>query len=124
MPNGLVVAFKLGGKAQLPSYTPVPLDKPSPSSERFTSAQIATGNKFYFTYCTICHGGPVNPDLRRSTLLQDRDAWRQVVIDGVLAQNGMVSFAANLGPEEAEGIRAYLNQQAKVLLQAEGAKPD
>jgi PQQ-dependent dehydrogenase (methanol/ethanol family) len=124
MPNGLVVAFKLGGKAQLPPYTPVPLDKPSPSSERFTPAQIATGNKFYFTYCTICHGGPVNPDLRRSTMLQDRDAWRKVVIDGVLAQNGMVSFAANLGPEEAEGIRAYLNQEAKVLLQAEDAKTD
>ena len=58
MPNGLIVAFKLGGKAQLPPYTPVPLDKPSPSSESFTPAQIATGSKFYFMYCTICHGGP------------------------------------------------------------------
>jgi quinohemoprotein ethanol dehydrogenase len=120
MPNGLIVAFKLGGTAQLPPYTPVPLDKPSPSSERFTSAQIATGNKFYFTYCTICHGGPVNPDLRRSTLLKDKDAWQKVVIDGVLSQNGMAGFAAYLRPEEAEGIRAYLNQEARALLQAEG----
>ena len=122
MPNGLIVAFKLGGKAQLPPYTPVPLDKPSPSSESFTPAQIATGNKFYFMYCTICHGGPVNPDLRRSRLLKEKDAWRTVVIDGALSPNGMASFAAYLKPEEAEGIRAYLNQEAKALLQAEGSR--
>ncbi len=122
MPNGLIVAFKLGGKAQLPPYTPVPLDTPSPSSETFSPAQIATGSKFYFTYCTICHGGPVNPDLRRSRLLQQKDAWQKVVIDGVLAPNGMAGFAAYLEPEEAEGIRAYLNQEARALLQAEGGK--
>jgi len=122
MPNGLIVAFKLGGTAQLPPYTPVPLDTPSPSSESFTPTQIATGNKFYFTYCTICHGGPVNPDLRRSRLLKEKDAWQKVVIDGVLAPNGMAGFAAYLSPEEAEGIRAYLNQQARALLQAESGK--
>jgi PQQ-dependent dehydrogenase (methanol/ethanol family) len=122
MPNGLIVAFKLGGKAQLPPYTPVPLNTPSPSSESFTPAQIATGNKFYFTYCTICHGGPVNPDLRRSALLKEKDAWQKVVIDGVLSPNGMADFAAYMKPEEAEGIRAYLNQEAKALLKAEGGK--
>jgi PQQ-dependent dehydrogenase (methanol/ethanol family) len=120
MPNGLVVAFKLGGKAQLPPYTPVPLDKPNPSSENFTPAQIATGNKIYFTYCFICHNGPVLTDLRRSRLLTEKDAWHTVVIGGALAPNGMASFAAYLKPEEAEGIRAYLNQEAKALLQAEG----
>jgi len=124
MPSGLIVAFKLGGKAQLPPYTPVPLDTPSPSSESFTPAQIATGNKFYFMYCTICHGGPVNPDLRRSRLLKDKDAWQKVVIDGVLSPTGMAGFAAYLKPEEAEGIRAYLNQQAKALLEAESGKHD
>jgi len=122
MPNGLIVAFKLGGKAQLPPYTPVPLDKPSPSSESFTPAQIATGNKFYFMYCTICHGGPVNPDLRRSKLLKEKAAWQTVVIDGALSPNGMASFAPYLKPEESEGIRAYLNQEAKALLQAEGSR--
>jgi PQQ-dependent dehydrogenase (methanol/ethanol family) len=124
MPNGLVIAFKLGGKSQLPPYTPVPLDKPSPSSESFTPAQIATGNKFYFMYCTICHGGPVNPDLRRSKLLTQKDAWQKVVIDGVLSPTGMAGFADYLKPEEADGIRAYLNEQAKALLQVEGAKHD
>ncbi|HZF17520.1 MAG TPA: PQQ-dependent dehydrogenase, methanol/ethanol family [Steroidobacteraceae bacterium] len=120
MPNGLVVAFRLDGKAELPPYTPVPLAKPNPSGEQFTSAQIATGNQYYFTYCTICHGGPVNPDLRRSSFLTDKSAWQTVVIGGALAPNGMASFASYLKPEEAEGIRAYVNEQAKALMKAEG----
>jgi PQQ-dependent dehydrogenase (methanol/ethanol family) len=120
MPNGLIIAFKLKGSAKLPAYTPIPLDKPSPSTENFTPAQIATGQKFFFMYCQICHGGPVNPDLRRSALLKEKDAWQQVVIGGALSQNGMASFKDYLKPEEAEGIRAYLNQRAKELLAEEG----
>jgi len=123
MPRGIIVAFKLGGQAQLPPYMPVPLDTPSPSDEPFTAEQIATGNRYYYTYCVICHGGPVNPDLRRSRLLKEKDAWQKVVIDGVLSPNGMISFAPYLKPEEAEGIRAYLNQEAKALLKAEGGNP-
>ncbi|MBO9575700.1 MAG: PQQ-dependent dehydrogenase, methanol/ethanol family [Sphingobium sp.] len=119
MPQGMILAFKIGGKAQMPEQRPIPLDTPTPSEERFTPAQVATGAKFYVTYCTICHGGPVNPDLRRSALLKDKDAFRSVVIGGALAQNGMASFAAYMKPEDAEGIRAYLNGQAKALLETE-----
>ena len=122
MPNGMIFAFKIGGKAPARAYTPIPLEKPTPSKESFTAAQVATGQKYFFTFCQICHGGPVNPDLRRSALLGNRDAWKQVVIDGALAQNGMASFAAYLKPEDAEGIRAYLNGQAKELLAKEGGK--
>ena len=57
-------------------------------------------------------------------MLTQKDAWQKVVIDGVLSPTGMAGFADYLKPEEAEGIRAYLNQQAKALLQAEGAKHD
>jgi quinohemoprotein ethanol dehydrogenase len=44
------------------------------------------------------------------------------VIEGALSQNGMASFKDYLKPEEAEGIRAYLNQRAKALLAEEGGK--
>jgi len=121
MPNGLIVAFKLKGTGKLPAYTPIPLDKPTPSDETFTAAQVATGQKFFFQFCQICHGGPVNPDLRRSALLTDKEAWQQVVIEGALAQNGMASFKAYMTPEDAEGVRAYLNQRAKELLKEEAA---
>jgi PQQ-dependent dehydrogenase (methanol/ethanol family) len=122
MPNGMIFAFKIGGKATPPAYTPIPLDKPTPSNESFTPEQIATGQKYFFQYCQICHGGPVNPDLRRSALLQDKDAFKAVVIDGALAPNGMASFAAYMKPEDAEGVRAYLNQRAKELLKEEAGK--
>ncbi|MCW2364174.1 MULTISPECIES: PQQ-dependent dehydrogenase, methanol/ethanol family [Sphingobium] len=122
MPNGLVLAFKIKGNGKLPPYTPIPQPEPTPSNETFTAAQIATGQKGFFQFCQICHGGPVNPNLRRSPLIADKDLWQQVVIGGALAQNGMASFAAYLKPEEAEAIRAYLNQQAKALLAEEKAK--
>ncbi len=99
----------------------MPLATPEPSTESFTPAQIATGNKFFYTYCTICHGGPVNPDLRRSALLKDKDSWQKVVIGGALAERHG-ELRAYLKPEEAEGIRAFVNQQAKDLLKEEGGK--
>ncbi len=43
MPNGVILAFKIGGKATLPPHQPIPLDRPQPSNERFTPAQVATG---------------------------------------------------------------------------------
>jgi len=117
-----ILGWQIGGKAAALPHEIIPLDTPQPSSEVFTPAQIATGAKFYGAYCTICHGGPVNPDLRRSALLQSKDAFRQVVIGGSLSQNGMASFAAYMKPADAEGIRAYLNGQAQALLAEERKK--
>jgi PQQ-dependent dehydrogenase (methanol/ethanol family) len=118
MPSGVILAFKLGGKGTL-AHEPIPLNAPSPSNETFTPGQVATGAKYYTLYCTICHGGPVNPSLPRSPLIADRDAFRQVVIGGALAGNGMASFADHMSADDAEGVRAYLSQQAKALLAAE-----
>jgi hypothetical protein len=57
-------------------------------------------------------------------LLREKAAWQKVVMDGVLSQNGMISFRPYLKPEEAEGLRAYLNQEAKALLKGEpGVRP-
>ena len=44
-----------------------------------------------------------------------------VVIDGALADNGMVSFAPWITPEEAEAIRAYvLTEAARRAAEEEG----
>jgi mono/diheme cytochrome c family protein len=118
-PAGMIVAFKLNGKATLPPHIPTPLNRPSPSAEQFGADQIAAGRRLYFTYCSICHGGPANPVLQRSPLIADRDAFHQVVIGGALARNGMASFADYLQAQDAEGIRAFLNEQARDLVAAE-----
>ncbi|MGE5722088.1 MAG: PQQ-dependent dehydrogenase, methanol/ethanol family, partial [Sphingomonadales bacterium] len=120
MPYGILIAFKLNGKGKLPPYRPEPLGPAQPTAEHFTAGQLATGQKYFYQFCSICHNGPVNPDLRRSALLQDAATWRAVVIDGALEKNGMASFRQYLTPAQAEGIRAFVNSLAKQLQEEEG----
>jgi len=115
--NGVLLAFKIGGKGQMPKVPPYEQRPLVTSNERFTPAQLAEGGKQFVTYCTICHSGPVNPDLFRSPVAADKAAWQGVVIDGALQDNGMISFKPWINAEQAEAIRAFVlttaMQQAK-----------
>jgi quinohemoprotein ethanol dehydrogenase len=111
-PNGVMMAFRIDGKAKL---APLPPGEPAPyvtSAERFTPEQLAEGRKQFFTYCTICHEGPVNPNLLRSPVAADKDAWKSVLIDGVLAPRGMISFKPYLTTAQAEAVRGYVLSEA------------
>jgi PQQ-dependent dehydrogenase (methanol/ethanol family) len=112
---GRVLVFRIDGTAKVPAEQQAPQAPPVEVTEPFTDAQRAEGGKWFGTYCTICHGGPVNPDLMRSQVAQSKDAWRSVVIDGALAGNGMASFRQQLTPDQAETIRAYIADQAHRL---------
>ncbi|MBD3648548.1 MAG: PQQ-dependent dehydrogenase, methanol/ethanol family, partial [Pseudomonadales bacterium] len=66
--RGRILAFKLGGTAELP---PVEADLPMPEPPELdaTPEQIAHGKAVYHRYCGVCHGsgvqgGGVIPDLR------------------------------------------------------------
>ena len=103
---------RLGGTGKL---APLPPVEPRPyvsSDERFTPAQLAEGEAQYFAFCTICHNGPVNPDLLRSPVAASAEAWRAVVMDGALADNGMISFEPWLTARQAEAIRGYVLAEA------------
>jgi quinohemoprotein ethanol dehydrogenase len=50
----------------------------------------------------------VLPDLRKSAVIADAAVFKQVVIEGILKERGMISFASVLKPEEAEQVRAYI----------------
>jgi quinohemoprotein ethanol dehydrogenase len=112
-----LIVLKLGAKAALPPLPPVqemPLDPP-PSTG--TKQQIADGLGLYARYCSVCHGdsatsGGTNPDLRHSGALRDANTWKSIVIDGALKDQGMVSFANALTPQEAQAIRMYVIDQA------------
>ncbi len=84
-PRGMVLVFKLGGMAELAKLPPLTPRPYATSDETFTPAQVAEGEAQYFAFCTICHGGPVNPDLFRSRVTPSKDAWHSVVVDGALA---------------------------------------
>jgi hypothetical protein len=52
------------------------------------------------------------PDLRYSGALNSAEAFKAIVIDGALMQNGMVSFAKGISAEDAEAVRAYVVSRA------------
>jgi quinohemoprotein ethanol dehydrogenase len=116
---GRMVVFRLDGKAKLPD--PPPLAGPATEiTETFAAADVTKGAGLYAANCGRCHGlgtraSNILPDLRRSPITADKDAWKAVLIDGALTDNGMVSFADKLSPADAEAIRAWAGTEAKKL---------
>jgi PQQ-dependent dehydrogenase (methanol/ethanol family) len=111
-PGGVLLAFKIGGKGTLAKLPPVELRPFVTSEETLTPAQIAEGEAQYFGFCTICHNGPVNPDLLRSPVAANAEAWRSIVFEGALADRGMIAFKPWLTAEQVEAVRAYVLTQA------------
>lgn len=112
-----VLTFALGGQAKLPAIqagNDVTLNPP----EQFADAAvIEQGRQIYHRSCYGCHGygamsGGVIPDLRYSGTLWDRDSWNAVVLEGILADRGMVGFDTNYSPGQSDAIRAYIIDQA------------
>jgi quinohemoprotein ethanol dehydrogenase len=110
---GRVVAFKLGGKAQLPSLQAT-VSRRIPDLRRANATGDAElGRQHYDRACSACHGADAQsttsvPDLRYSPAIADADQFKGIVLDGIRANNGMVGFASMLSLQDAEAIRAYL----------------
>jgi quinohemoprotein ethanol dehydrogenase len=126
-PNGRVLAFKLEGQASLPAFKPEPLAAATAGLETFTAIQVAKGERIYESTCSWCHGagtlaGGVLPDLRRSAVLTDAEQWKSIVIDGALAERGMVSFSRSMDAADAEAVRAYVSQKSRILATTEGKR--
>ncbi len=109
-----LLVYKLGGKVTLPPpqpYTPPPLNPPAEFGDQTLLTQ---GEAQYTAHCASCHGNntarvsSLFPDLRYAGPLWSSDAFKAIVIDGVLQANGMVSFRKVLTSEDAEAIRAYV----------------
>lgn len=123
-PNGRILAFRIGGQAKLPPWNPAKLPPANPPKESFTAQQVADGEYLYESNCTYCHGasgrsGGVLPDLRRSSVLSNKQAWDAVVKDGILKDRGMISFSPWYTPAQLESIRAYMAYRATQLAQEE-----
>ena len=118
-PNGRLLVFALDAKAP---YA-VERTEPAPAvvvAGKWPKSVVAHGAQIYETTCSVCHGATarssgVLPDLRRSGITADRQAWQEVVINGALASNGMVGFKPWLSAKDAEAVRAYVAGRAKTL---------
>jgi glucose dehydrogenase len=119
---GRLMVFALDGKAVATAYDIPPV--PVPHLAGITSTgDIVAGLAAYNDTCLVCHGfsatGRFTADLRRSSILQSADAWRDVVLGGALTDRGMVSFANYVSPDEAENIRAYVLHEARKIAPAD-----
>ena len=117
-----VLTFKLGGQAKLPRA--VFTDEPVQDDPKFIvdAKKAAIGAGVYNSSCVICHGGGMisggaAPDLRKSAVPLDVDAFRAVVHDGALMSQGMGKFG-HLSDADLEGLRNYIRQRARETNQA------
>jgi quinohemoprotein ethanol dehydrogenase len=78
--------------------------------------QMQNGESNYNDYCAVCHGFIVKsaggiPDLRKMSA-GTHDAFNQIVLEGLLASNGMASFSDVLSEQEVENIHHYVKARA------------
>ena len=113
---GRLLVFRLRGKATAPTYPPEQVSDFKAEPPKASPETIAHGRQVYSANCMVCHGvnaiAGVLPDLRKSMLITDRQAFDAVVVDGALADNGMVGFKDKLPAEDIEAIRAYLQERS------------
>jgi len=112
-----VLVYKLGGTAKLPDLPVAAPEKLEAPAEIGNEATWTAGKAVFHTYCSVCHGdsavsGGVIPDLRLSAVTRDAAAWDRIVRGGERIPRGMVSFAAEVSPDDSEKVRAYVIHRA------------
>ena len=109
---GRIMSFKLDGqKVVLPTAVVARGEFPSPPKMQASDETIEQGRQNYVMHCGACHGMygslPMLPDLRRLT--QEKHAvFKNIVLDGILEENGMPNFSGDLSAEQVDGIQAYI----------------
>ena len=83
------------------------------------AAMHASGQDLYQRNCSGCHeGGRLFsgfPDLNYTIAVNAPDLFKGIVVDGALAENGMISFKNVLKVDDAEAIRSFLTARANEL---------
>jgi len=113
---GYVIAWQLGGKAQLPRVGKRPPGVVQVEPTNAPPERVAQGQALYAEHCLRCHGmgtksGGVLPDLRFSSR-DTHSRWNDIVLGGIRADRGMASFADVLDADGASAIQAYVIAQA------------
>jgi quinohemoprotein ethanol dehydrogenase len=120
--QGRILAFKLGG-----DETPIPpkvkpITTPAPPDMEINEALIGKGAALYDFYCFICHGDfgdkhlSQHPDL--SKLPEAKHVlFNDILLKGILEQNGMASFSNAFSAEDVEAIHHFLLKKQKRRIQ-------
>ena len=122
-----VITFKLDGDKRLPAVETTERGTLQAGLAGVDPAIIELGRRAYNRTCTVCHGGGaisggIVPDLRYSPATSDPAMWTAILVDGVLEQQGMVSFKRDLSVREIEAIRLFIADRARIAQQATDRK--
>jgi quinohemoprotein ethanol dehydrogenase len=109
--GGKVLTFKIGGDATLPKLDVSKLS-PAGLKTEASAETIKKGGELFAANCAVCHGlaavgGGVIPDLRYSSPAV-HESWKEIVLGGILKDNGMAGFGDRLSPEQADAIQAWV----------------
>jgi len=110
---GRILTFRLGGSAvRIPPELP-PLEVAPPPPEQkidVTAATLERGRALFFGNCVLCHSNQhrsITPDLRRMQPAT-HEAFRRIVLEGVLVALGMPRWDDRLSDSDVDAIHAYL----------------
>ncbi len=123
--------FALDGQQPLPKSNPPTFPKPLLAAEFKVDEKLADQGSWLFKEsCMMCHGGGAvsggyAPDLRASPIPLVDAAFKSVVVDGSLVQNGMPKFSELTG-EQLDGLRHFIRKAAREpqILDAKQAQTD
>jgi quinohemoprotein ethanol dehydrogenase len=113
-----VLTFVIGGKGKLAS-APDPVPPPDDTGFIADPKRIAAGGMAFAVHCLQCHGDQAigignGPDLRRSVIPLNGDAFERIVRDGVLETRGMPKYP-EFSDQKLEDIRHYIRAQMTQL---------
>jgi quinohemoprotein ethanol dehydrogenase len=116
-----ILAFKLGGTAQLPPLPDRPL--PTPRKSNASADTIARGASVFAANCRICHGnraisGGMTPDLRYLSP-ETHAAFTDIVLNGARSLQGMPPFGGRLSEADVDALHAYLIDEAQRLIEGQ-----
>ena len=128
-----LIAFTLDGNSELPEPVLTPREVPEPPESTASAEAIMRGAEIYEVgVCGSCHGSvgigqrpPYSsiPDLRYMTR-ETHDQFKDIVLKGVLKDNGMLSFEGTLGEEHIEDLHAFLIDRQRQLYDLQNAEKD
>ena len=126
--KGRILAFKLGGGETPVAAKRIPIETPRPPATEIKADLLAKGAAVYEAYCETCHGRfgerhlSQHPDLSKLTEAKHQ-YFNDIVLKGILSQNGMASFSNSLNEADVEAIHHFLlNTQTELYKKQETAK--
>ena len=110
---GRMLSFKLNGGGSIEEPEHWAREIPEPPVLNASAEQIDRGMEKYGEVCAFCHGigvygGSALPDLRKMSE-QTHRMFNEIVLEGILEDRGMTSFADRFNEKDVEDVYAFIN---------------